>query len=91
MDERVMKRALQYFHAIGRVVMLDDNTVCTDPTIVPKIAAEFISPPEVRDKLLFSKGKVEILTEGNIKCLLNIKDENDPRFIFHFIFLSCVV
>jgi hypothetical protein len=28
LDEGVMKRALQYFHAIGRVVMLDDNTVC---------------------------------------------------------------
>jgi hypothetical protein len=90
MDENEMKRALQYFHAIGRVVVLDDNTVCTDPTIIPKIAAEFISPTEVRNKLLLSKGKVEILSEGDIKCLLKIIDDNDPRFIFWFyIFMMC--
>lgn len=75
-DDYLMRIILQYMHAIGSVVVVDDNTVCTDPTIIPKIVANFISPEEVRIKL-FKERNIAILDEGNIKCLLNIAGSDE--------------
>lgn len=40
----MMKAILGYLHTIGRIVKVDNYTLCTDPTIIPKIVANFISP-----------------------------------------------
>lgn len=79
----VMKRILRYLHAIGHIVVVDDDTVCTNPTIIPKIVANFISPEEVRVKL-FKERNIEILDEDNIKCLLNIDESSDAKYFFCF-------
>jgi hypothetical protein len=52
MDLTGLRRVLRYLHAIGHIVMLDSDIVCTNPTIVPKVAAKFISPSKVRAKLI---------------------------------------
>jgi hypothetical protein len=52
LDEFGKKLAFRYFHSTGHVVLLDDDTVCINPTIIPKIAAKFISPDDVRFRLL---------------------------------------
>jgi hypothetical protein len=78
LDEIGKKLALRYFHSTGHVVLLDDDTVCIDPTIIPKIAAKFISPVEVRNKLLTKE--VTILDENEIyRCLLDIHDDSNEQ------------
>lgn len=72
----VTRRMLRYLHAIGYVVIVDANTVCTDTTIIPKIVANFVSPDEVRIKL-FRERNIEILDLDNIRCLLNIEDASE--------------
>jgi hypothetical protein len=63
--------AVKYLHSIGRIIVLGGALVCTSPQIIPKITAEFISPAEVRKKLLVSH-KVEVLTEHQIGMLLQV-------------------
>jgi hypothetical protein len=55
LDEFGKKVALRYFHSTGNVILLDEDTVCINPTIIPKIAAKFISSEEVRTQLLINK------------------------------------
>lgn len=74
----MMQRILRYLHAIRRIVEVDEHTVCTDPTIIPKIVANLISPEEVRTKL-FQERNIEILDEDNVKCLLHIADATDDK------------
>jgi hypothetical protein len=73
-------RVLSYFHATGHIVLLDKDTVCTDPQIVPKIAAKFISPAKVQGKL-FKGGDVTLLSERDIKCILVINDKQNKRSV----------
>jgi hypothetical protein len=68
-DRSVLHDALKYLHSTGHVVLLDNHTVCIDPTIVPKIVAKFISPTELRRQLL-KTGDVTILEDADIGCLL---------------------
>jgi hypothetical protein len=63
--------AVKYLHSIGRIIVLGGALVCTAPQIIPKITAEFISPVEVRSKLLVNNG-VELLTEQQISVLLRV-------------------
>jgi hypothetical protein len=65
--------AVKYLHSIGRIIVLGRAMVCTSPQIVPKITAEFISPVEVRSRLLVNH-KVEILTEQQIGMLLRVSE-----------------
>lgn len=88
MTKEVMRRTLRYFHAIGHIVMINSDFVCTEPTIIPKIVANFISPDEVRIKL-FLKRNIEILDEDNVKCLLNVTNSSDERYFY--VFLSPLV
>lgn len=79
MNERSFFVALKYFHAIGRIVVLKDyGLVCTDPTLIPKIAAKFISPEEVRRQLL-KKGVIQILDKDEVGNLLDI-DSSDDKY-----------
>ena len=66
--------AVKYLHAIGHIVALGDGLVCTCPQIIPKITAEFISPLEVRNRLL-KNYDVQILDEEQIGVVLNIGKE----------------
>lgn len=43
----VMVRVLRYLHTIGRVVTVDDNTVCTDPTMIPNNTLLLASSPNL--------------------------------------------
>lgn len=81
-DQHTFMSALQYLHAIGRVVLLKNGMVCTNPTMVPQIAAKFISPEEVQLSLLQKEtAKVQILDKQQVGCLLNIDTANNSRFI----------
>jgi hypothetical protein len=53
--------------------MLGGTLVCMFPPSIPKIAAEFVSPEEVRAKLLVNYN-VEILTEHQIGMLLRVSE-----------------
>ena len=82
MSEQAFKTMLQYIQFIGRIVWLPNGTVFTDPTIVSKIAAKFISPKEVRLALLKKETEVvQILDESEIGSLLNINLQNNRYFV----------
>jgi hypothetical protein len=63
--------ALQYLHAIGRIVLLKSGLVFPDPKVVTQITAKFVSPEYVQASLLAKEG-VQILNEKQIGCLLDI-------------------
>lgn len=66
--------ALEYLHAIGRIVLFSNGLVCTNAAIAPKIAAKFVSPPEIRLQLLKKETEaVQILDKEEIGCLLQIE------------------
>lgn len=67
--------ALQYCHAIGRIVVLKNGLVCINPELIPKISAKFISPEEVRLNLSKSTGIVEVLNQAEIGYLLLLDPE----------------
>jgi hypothetical protein len=68
LDEFGKILALRYFHSTGHIILLDDDTVCSNPAIIPKIASKFISPEEVRAQLLTNE-EITLLTENEISCL----------------------
>ncbi len=76
MDLPSFKHALRYFHAIGQIVLLQNELVCTEPTIIPKLLAKFISPVEVQNRLLSKNSKVQILSQQQIGFVLQI-DRSD--------------
>jgi hypothetical protein len=78
LDEFGKKLALRYFHSTGHIVLLDDNTVCINPTSIPKIVAKFISPKEVTSQLLTTK-EITFLTDNQIDCLFDIQDTSNER------------
>jgi hypothetical protein len=71
MTETNFQQALQYLHAIGRLVCLKNGLVCTDPTLVPKIAAKFVAPENVRHYLL---------SIAEIGCILEIPEGEDEKY-----------
>ena len=52
-------------------MLLEGGRVFTNPTLAPSIAAKFVSPEEVRARLLRKDG-VQILTEKDIGSVLRI-------------------
>ncbi len=76
-DEVTFSRIVRYLHAIGRIALLKDDFVCADPTVIPKIAAKFISPDQVRLYLL--NFDVPVLTIAEIGCLMDIDTTNNNR------------
>lgn len=79
MESDLFSIMLQYFHQIGHIVSLRGALICTEPQRIPKIAATFISPEEVRANLLLEKD-VQILREKNILSLLNIEGTASQRY-----------
>jgi hypothetical protein len=64
--------AMQYLHAIGRIVFLKrSKLIFPDPSIATQTAAKFVSPEEVRARLLGTEG-VEILAKEQVGYLLNV-------------------
>lgn len=80
MDASSFEVVLQYLHAIGRIVLLSNEIVCTNASMVPQIAAKFVSPEEVRMELLKKETEsVEILAEEEVGCLLGIDVSSNDR------------
>lgn len=89
MNEAVLNSALKYLHATGHLVLLGD-TVCAKAQVIVKMAADFISPEEVR-KCVLIKGNhdVSLLEEKNVGVLLEISKVGSPYVftIFGILFL----
>lgn len=68
-------QALQHLHAIGEIVMFGKDKVCTNPEVISKLMAKFISPAEVRTKLLWEDHKcVSLLKKHDMQMILQVKD-----------------
>lgn len=81
-DEEIFSTMLQYFHSIGHIVCLRGGLVCTDPQSIPKLAASFISPEEIRMTLLKNKKEsVQILTAKDVGYLISMPNSDDERYL----------
>ena len=89
LHQSVFLGAMKYFHATGHVVLLDKDTICIDPTVVPKVAANFISPESVRKRLI-KKGDVTLLNEGDIQCILQIADQENTMYEKNFYLFDAI-
>lgn len=76
MPDPVFDQLLRYLHGIGRIVLLHNGLVFTNPTLAPKIAAKFVSPEEVRMSLLKGEDGVLILDRKEVGWVLGIKEGN---------------
>lgn len=77
--ENQLMPALRYLHAVGDIVLLQDGLLCTDPSAVSKMMANFISPENVQHTLPhIASGKAVILNSDDIGKVL-LLNENDPR------------
>ncbi len=76
-DQLTFAQAVQYLHAIGRLVLLKNDLVCTNPTTVPKIAAKFVCPDQVRINLL--NFDVPVLSVAEIGYLMDIDTQNNNK------------
>lgn len=82
-DRPTFLAALKYLHAIGRIVLLKSGKVCTNPTLIPQIAAKFISPEEVQlDLLQKESNQVQILSKEEVGCLLHLDTKHNTRSDF---------
>lgn len=67
-------QSLQHLHAIGEIVMFGDNKICTNPEVLSKLMAKFISPAEVKAKLLGDRVGVFLLKKTDVKAVLEVRD-----------------
>ncbi len=89
MDISTFTQAIKYLHMIGQVVFLQNGMVCRLPTMIPKLLSKFISPVEVRDRLLAEDSDVvQILTQKQIGCVLQINSFCDARYICALVLFS---
>jgi hypothetical protein len=83
--------ALQYLHAIGSIVLVGD-LICTDPSVISRVMANFISPESVQQTLPHVRHKrVEILSSDQVGKILMMEEYNPkysvPLFLFLFLLL----
>jgi hypothetical protein len=71
--------ALQYFNSIGYIILLKNTIIFSNPMFAPQIAAKFVSPEEVRVRLLKEAG-VEILTKDELGWLLDIDTKANTKY-----------
>jgi hypothetical protein len=70
--------ALQYLHAIGKIVLLKTaRLVYPNANVASAIAANFVSPKKVRKRLRLKYEGIEILDTEQIGYLLNVRISAD--------------
>lgn len=80
-DKDIFSIMLQYFNSIGHILCLNGGAVCIESQVIPKLAAMFVSPEDVRRMLLQGdKQDVQILAEKDVGCLLDITNSDDERY-----------
>ncbi len=80
--------ALNYLHDIGQIVKFEDF-ICLDPPKIPVVMSRFISPKEVRMKLMESEStKVEILSEEAIRIILS-ENQTNPSLLEEELSIMC--
>lgn len=80
LDLHGFKCVLSYLNTIGQVILLHNTIVFPNPTVAAKIAANFVSPKDVREQLLRNKvAKVELLSASEIGSMLLIRN-NEERY-----------
>lgn len=67
-------QALQHLHSIGEIVMFGDDKICTNPEVLSKLMAKFISPREVQAKLLGDRARLFLLKKEDMQAILEVKD-----------------
>jgi hypothetical protein len=78
-EENLMP-ALHYLHAVGSIVLVGDDLICTDPSAISHIMSNFISPESVQQTLPHvAHKKVEILSSDQVGKILML-EENDPKY-----------
>lgn len=81
-DKGVFTSILRYLHSIGSIIRLREGLICTDPQQVPKLAAHFVSPAQVRLALLKGKAEsIQILTPKDVGYLLNCGESDHERCV----------
>jgi hypothetical protein len=92
--------ALEYLHAIGKIVLLKKKKnktdggglVYPDTNMASAITANFISPQEVWMKLRQKYGGVEILDKDQVGFLLNINASAHDEYVSsNFLFVTFYV
>lgn len=79
-EEALLHRALRYLHAIGLIVFFTGDKVCTKPEVISQIMAKFISPQEVRNKLLWdNENQVKLLTQTDVDAILEVNTRGNTR------------
>lgn len=87
MDEAELNSALKYLHTTGHLVLLGD-TVCAKAQVIVKMAAEFISPEEVRNRVLMERNNdVSLLEAKDIGVVLKIAKVGSPYVFIMFFFI----
>lgn len=77
------QRALHHLHSIGEIVIFGKDRICTRPEIISNLLAKFISPVEVRAKLLWNNAeRVNLMRREDMETILEVKDS---RFFSYFI------
>lgn len=79
-EPATVSRILKYLHAVGRIICMKGGLVFTNPQVAPKMAAMFVSPIDVRIKLLRSKdANVQILEARDVGSLLALSSSHGDR------------
>lgn len=64
--------ALQHLHCIGKIGLLKNGLVFTNPMVASKIAAKFVSAEEIQKRLMKDEEGVQILAKEEVGWLLGI-------------------
>lgn len=73
-----LNAALHYLHDVGDIVLLPDGLVCTHPSEISELMAQFISPECVRNLPFVENRQVEVLSSEQVGRVLSLK-QDDPR------------
>lgn len=79
MDRGLFSSILQYLYAIGSIVQLKGGLVCTDPQRIPKLAAKFVSPDNV--KLMLLRENIQILNLQDVGCVMMMDSCKDEKYV----------
>ncbi len=81
-NTKTLHSAFNYLLSIGKIVKINENTICINPPAVSQIMSNFICPVEVQNKLPhITNGRVEILTTSQVGALLCLQQDDVRLFI----------